>query len=108
MADFASRGLHGLGLNVRPAAAERVAGNLRHGEELQHVEIEAVEAPRREVGDDVVVEDRREERAAKELREGHVRLAQRRDSGVDQSPASTSKKPALVSSVIDRNSGNRK
>ena len=66
--------------DVRPAAAERVAGDLRHGEEVQHLDVEAVQAAGREVGHDVVVEDRRQKRAAQKLREGHVRLPERRDA----------------------------
>jgi hypothetical protein len=55
-----------------PAAAERVARDLRHGEELEHVEAEAVQATRGEIGHDVVVEDGRQKRAAQELREGDM------------------------------------
>ncbi len=43
------------------------------------MQVEIVQPARGEVGDDVVVEDRREERAAEELREGDVRLTEHRD-----------------------------
>ena len=73
--------------------AERVAGDLRHREQLQHVGVEAEQAARREVGDDVVVEDGREERRAEELDEGDVRVSERGDAAAI-SPCIPSKNPA--------------
>ena len=94
--------------DVRPAAAERVAGNLRHREELQHP---ARRGPCRP-------------RDAKSATMLLSRMAERNVLPRNCANATcawpsvaipwttrlciTSKKPALVSSVIDRNSGNRK
>src|SRR6266436_2222973 len=64
---------------MRPAPAERVTSDLCHGEEMQHLGIQAMETARREVGHDVVVENRREKGASKELRKRHVCLPQRGD-----------------------------
>src|SRR5206468_4267346 len=64
--------------------SERVTGNLRHREEMQDLNIEAVQAARREVCDDVVVENRREERAADELRKCHVGMAQNGHAANDE------------------------
>ena len=50
--------------DVRPTAAKRIAGDLRHGEEMEDRAIEVEQAPGREVRDDVVVEDGRQERRA--------------------------------------------
>jgi len=54
--------------------------DLRHGKELERLGVEAVEAARGEIGNDVVVEDGRQERASQKLREGDVGLAERRDA----------------------------
>ena len=53
--------------DMGPAAAQRVPGNLRHGEQVQHLQIEVSERARGEVGDDVVVENCGQQRGAGEL-----------------------------------------
>ena len=81
--------------DVRPAPAERVAGDLRHREEMQHADVQAVQAARREVRDDVVVENGGQKRAAEELRERDVRLTERVDAVRRSDPASHRRIPRL-------------
>ena len=70
--------------DVRPATAQRIACDLRHREQMQDGNVQAMESARGKVRDHVVVEDRREKSTAQELRKRHMPMANGLDSQMNQ------------------------
>src|SRR6188768_2731526 len=70
--------------DVRPAAAERISGNLSHRKQVKRVDIEIVQPAGSKVRDNVIVQDRGEERGAEELGYRDVGMPEYFDASADQ------------------------